>query len=167
MLPIDWILQNCLRYSIQVELGVIWSTHYHCIAVGFHYELHNFCLKRINAIKLAYISYLLFITEVSFKLQFTRCLSDMSLEIIRATSFVQVSISMILGSSVIIHNIVFWKIWSLHTPRQMLRTFVLTLENERKNLYITEKFSQFHKEHCVSFGETNSLMLYVETFEDC
>ena len=38
---------------------------------------------------MGYIPYLLFITEVSFKLQFTRCLSDMSLEIIHATSFVQ------------------------------------------------------------------------------
>jgi len=52
-------------------------------------RIHHFCLKRIIGIKLAYTSDLLFITEMSFKLQFTHCLSDMSLEIIRATSFVQ------------------------------------------------------------------------------
>ena len=73
----------------------------------------SFFLKRICGIKLAYISYLLFITEMSFKLQFTRCLSDMSLGIIRATSFVQSLITIMLGSPVIIHNTLFWKIWIL------------------------------------------------------
>lgn len=33
----------------------------------------------------------------------------------------------------------------------MLHTLMLILENERKkNLYITERYSQFHTEHCVS-----------------